>query len=359
MPAWWGAPLSNRQQQRETTVNTDSPPSGSRIDTAIRRHLILLEGFAGLARFTDPGALLEGAERVLQEAFPSSRCTALPVKQGKLDRWQGASPSLLESPLPRIVTNAATTGAPLRDKTGAEMAIPLTVEGTILGVLHLKSTSTSAYSADDERVVSTAALSLAALLDSAHRRLREARAIRDTISTLSAMVEGKDDYTEGHCQRIAEMALAMGIRFRLSATRMDVLTYASLLHDIGKIAVPDRILNKPGRLTDLEFEIMKTHTTVGRRILEGIEQLRDVSLVVEQHHERYDGGGYPNGLAGENILLEARIIAVVDAFDAMTSTRPYRSALPRPESIRRLREGAGGQFDPGVIDAFVRYFIAR
>lgn len=133
------------------------------------------------------------------------------------------------------------------------------------------------------------------------------------------------------------------------------LAHAGLLHDIGKVAIPDAILLKPGPLDDAEFRQMQTHSTIGRQILEPMALLRSVGQIVEQHHERFDGGGYPNRLAGDSILLSARIISVADAFDAMTSTRPYRKALPHDEANHRLRQGKGSQFNPDVVEAFCAY----
>jgi HD-GYP domain-containing protein (c-di-GMP phosphodiesterase class II) len=133
---------------------------------------------------------------------------------------------------------------------------------------------------------------------------------------------------------------------------------AGLLHDIGKVAIPDAILRKPGPLTEEELRLMQTHTTVGRRILEGLPPMRTVARVVEQHHERFDGSGYPHALKGKEILLPARIISVVDAFDAMTSTRPYRRALGRDKAVEELRAGAGSQFDPDVVRVFLQYVLA-
>ena len=174
------------------------------------------------------------------------------------------------------------------------------------------------------------------------------------ILQLARSVEEKDDITEGHCHRLERLAVATGERLRLSPDRLITLSYAAYLHDVGKVMVPDEILNKPGSLTDEEWMEMRKHPEYGEQMLEGKEFLRDAARIVRSHHERYDGSGYPDGLVGEEIPLEARIISVVDAYDAMVSDRPYRKALSNDVAIAELVKNAGSQFDPQVVNAFLR-----
>lgn len=181
------------------------------------------------------------------------------------------------------------------------------------------------------------------------------RSLRQTVTVLSAMVEQRDAYTESHCVHLAEMALGVGVRLGLPAADLDRLTYGGLLHDVGKITLPDAVLLKPGALDSTEFAQMKTHASVGEEVLNRIDFLQEVAPIVGQHHERFDGTGYPRGLRGEQILLEARILAVVDAFDAMTSTRPYRAALSWHEAAAEIQAGTGTQFDPEIASIFLRY----
>lgn len=190
-----------------------------------------------------------------------------------------------------------------------------------------------------------------------HASLRNASrsTLQETVSVLAALIEGRDAYTERHCINLAEMSLAVGLRMGVGGDRLDRLTYGGLLHDIGKISIPDSILNKPGALTEREFEEMKTHAAIGEEILGRIKSLADVGPIVGQHHERYDGGGYPRGLHGEEIVFEARILAVVDTFDAMTTTRPYRPAMPWTRAVEEISSSSGKQFDPEVVDVFLRY----
>jgi HD-GYP domain-containing protein (c-di-GMP phosphodiesterase class II) len=152
------------------------------------------------------------------------------------------------------------------------------------------------------------------------------------------------------------MALCVGRALDLDRSALKRLEFGALFHDIGKIGIPSEILQKPGPLTDAEFEVIKSHPELGERILEPIERLADVRPIVRACHERWDGGGYPDGKRGPGIPLEARIVLVCDAFHAMVTDRPYREALPQAEAVRRLRESAGTQFDPVVVDAFARLY---
>lgn len=158
---------------------------------------------------------------------------------------------------------------------------------------------------------------------------------------------------EGHSERLVRMSHEVGERLGLSIDRMADLRYASFFHDLGKARVPDRILEKEGKLTPDEWDIMEKHTAWGREMLSEAEHLRRVGEIVEQTHERVDGRGYPNELEKEEISLEARIIAVVDAWDAMRTDRPYRDALSREEAIRELKENKGSQFDSRLVEIFL------
>ncbi|HDJ29835.1 MAG TPA: HD-GYP domain-containing protein [Candidatus Acetothermia bacterium] len=173
------------------------------------------------------------------------------------------------------------------------------------------------------------------------------------IMALARSVEEKDEATEGHCSRIERLSLHTGERLGLTGDQLITLSYAAYLHDVGKIKVPDAILNKPGSLTDEEWEEMRRHPDYGAEMLQEKDFLKDAAEIVRAHHERYDGTGYPRGLKGEEIPIEARIISVVDAYDAMTSDRPYRRAMSKEEAFEELKKNAGTQFDPRVVNAFL------
>jgi HD-GYP domain-containing protein (c-di-GMP phosphodiesterase class II) len=191
------------------------------------------------------------------------------------------------------------------------------------------------------------------------RRAEELRAALDavelaysaTVQALASAVEAKDAYTGGHLARVTaygtEACRALG--GDLAAT--PGLEYAFLLHDLGKIGVPDAVLNKAGPLTDEEWALMREHPAIGLRILEGVPHMDVVRAVVYSHHERWDGAGYPEGLKDEQIPLAARVFAAVDAFDAITTDRPYRAAVSLEEALHRLREASGTQFAPDAVEA--------
>jgi HD-GYP domain-containing protein (c-di-GMP phosphodiesterase class II) len=177
---------------------------------------------------------------------------------------------------------------------------------------------------------------------------------RGTVMVLADVVEADDDYTASHCRSVVELCAATGSELDLDSDAMQELEIAALLHDVGKIAIPDSILNKPSRLTEEEFELMKTHTIEGQALLERVGgKLAKVGEIVRSCHERWDGRGYPDGLMGEEIPLPARIVFCCDAYSAMTTDRPYRRAMSHDAAIAELRENAGSQFEPRVVDAVV------
>jgi putative nucleotidyltransferase with HDIG domain len=174
----------------------------------------------------------------------------------------------------------------------------------------------------------------------------------ETIETLNAAVEARDPYTAGHSQRVRRVSLAIGRELRLSAKQLGALGTAALFHDIGKIGMPDSILTKPERLDPAEQRIMREHAVRGAEIVSRISSLNDSVPAIRHHHERWDGLGYPDGLSGNEIPIEAAIIAIADAWDAMTTDRPYASALATDEALLQIHAGKGKQFNPVVVDAF-------
>lgn len=178
------------------------------------------------------------------------------------------------------------------------------------------------------------------------------RVYEQTIDALIAAASQRDKTAEGHSQRVTRYSLAIGKEIGLSYDDLANLKYAAGLHDIGKIAISRKIINKFGKLTEAEFSIMKQHSTIAIRILERVDGLRDAAPIIKHHHERFDGKGYPDGLSGQQIPLGSRIIAVAEAFDILTSDVPWRDAGDQESALREIDACAGTQFDPSVVSAF-------
>lgn len=176
----------------------------------------------------------------------------------------------------------------------------------------------------------------------------------NTVEALVQALEAKDSYTSGHSSRVAQWSVKLAEALKLPEDRVEYIKYAGVLHDIGKIGVSENILNKKDKLEDSEWEMIRNHPVIGQNIIQGIDFLFDVGSVVRYHHERYDGMGYPERIAGEAIPLESRIIAVADTYDAMTSDRSYRKGLSSIEAIVELRRVAGTQLDPQIVEVFCR-----
>jgi putative two-component system response regulator len=178
-------------------------------------------------------------------------------------------------------------------------------------------------------------------------------ATRATLEAFSETIEQKDAYTKGHCNRVCNIAMAMGKAMELSQDEIHIIEGGSLLHDIGKIGISESILNKTSSLTKEEYEIIKTHPVAGERIIFHIELFQPYRPIIRSHHECFDGSGYPDGLKGESIPLDVRIVTLADAFDSMTSNRAYRSALPTEIAIEEIKLCSGTQFDPELVDIFL------
>jgi putative nucleotidyltransferase with HDIG domain len=175
-----------------------------------------------------------------------------------------------------------------------------------------------------------------------------------TVDILASSVAIRDTYTGDHSRRVTLFALLLGEQLHLPAEDLEVIRYAAPLHDIGKIGIADGILRKPGPLTPEEFSVMKTHTTEGAKLVERVPDLRRAIPIIRSHHERWDGHGYPDGLAGEDIPLLARLVAVAEGFDAMAFDTTYRRAMPVEEAFAELERQQGRQYDPQMITAFLQ-----
>jgi putative nucleotidyltransferase with HDIG domain len=185
------------------------------------------------------------------------------------------------------------------------------------------------------------------------------RSYLSTITSLARTVEAKDPYTSGHTERVADIALVLAAELGFDESKLPAINVGAIIHDIGKIGVPDTILLKPGPLDPDEFAEMRRHPEMSSYIVGELDLPIEVKQMVRSHHERYDGGGYPDGLAGERIPLAARILTVADALDAMTSDRPYRNALPLEVALSEIRAKSGTQFCPVVVEALERVMTAH
>ncbi len=242
--------------------------------------------------------------------------------------------------------------------TGAAATLPLAstpmgAAGQKVGCINATETPTGEFTDDDikemEFAAEAAGISLAAQLANANVD----RANYDTIRALAMAVEARDPYTHGHSLRVQAWSTALGREMGLEGDRLATLSLAAELHDVGKIAVPDALLNGRRKLTDNEWMVIRQHPFRGVQMIEHIGFLADALPAILHHHERLDGNGYPEGRKGDEIPLEARILAVVDSYDAMTSERPYRAAMPHEKAAEELRRCAGTQFDERCVDAFL------
>ncbi|MFZ5650339.1 MAG: diguanylate cyclase domain-containing protein, partial [Bacillota bacterium] len=231
---------------------------------------------------------------------------------------------------------------------------PVRAGGKILGTLKVYSPVPRRWSEEEVGYLVTVAGQMGLALENARLYVFLRQYYLSALQALAVALEAKDTYTRGHSVRVARLAKACARVLGLSDEEQEQLYLAALLHDIGKIGVPESILLKPGRLDPAEWEELKSHPVVGARILEPARFPAAAVAAVRHHHEDYGGGGYPGGLTGEEIPLLARVIRVADAYDAMTSDRPYRRGLPAGEAIEELHREAGRQFDPRVVEAFLR-----
>jgi HD-GYP domain-containing protein (c-di-GMP phosphodiesterase class II) len=239
---------------------------------------------------------------------------------------------------------------------GSVMCVPMKIQDRVIGAVYVVSDETIAYSSEDLKLLTVFSSQVAAFIenDRLFRNLQET--FISTVHTLAETIEARDAYTGNHTKRVMDYSVAMGLQLGMPADEMETLKLSAILHDIGKIGIRDDILLKPGRLDEHEFEIIKSHPVLGEKILNNIKQLKHIIPGVKHHHERFDGKGYPDGLAGGGIDLIARIIAVADSFDAMVTDRPYRKGLSGDDAFAELRKHSGTQFDPEIVKAFIEAY---
>ncbi|HLF85484.1 MAG TPA: HD domain-containing phosphohydrolase [Nitrospiria bacterium] len=258
----------------------------------------------------------------------------------------GLEPNLLESMRDGGISSA--------------LCVPLIIKEKVIGVLNLSKTrGEDQFTHSDQEMLSVLCGQAAIAIENARLYMRLEDSYLSTIIALSAAVEARDSYTVGHMHHISEYSTAIAKVLGLSSEEISDIRIAGLLHDLGKIGIPDNILLKPGKLDKTEYDIMKSHPTVGVRIIESIESLKSSSVIIGSHQEQYNGEGYPKGLKGKDIPLGARIVAVADAFDAMTTTRPYRKAMSYKEAFEEIKRYSGTQFDPEVVRCFTKVLKDR
>ncbi|MCK4356545.1 PAS domain S-box protein [Candidatus Bipolaricaulota bacterium] len=260
-------------------------------------------------------------------------------------------------------TVQATRGEERSSLNKSVLYVPMKIEGDVVGVMQVQSTQLNAYTKDDIDL-------LAGLANVAAVAVRNAQLIKETeanaedlqatldgiIKALAATTETRDPYTAGHQQRVTSLAVALAEEMSIPDHQKTGIRVASLLHDIGKMSIPAEILSKPTKLTEMEFALIKNHPKVAYDILRVIDFPWPVADIVLQHHERLNGSGYPNGLKGDEILLEARIICVADVVEAMSSHRPYRPACGLDKALEEIKENAGKLYDPKIVDACLKLF---
>ncbi|KPK96876.1 MAG: hypothetical protein AMK75_07760 [Planctomycetes bacterium SM23_65] len=237
---------------------------------------------------------------------------------------------------------------------GTFICAPLVAKGELLGVIDLnRKSSGDKFSEGDLKLLITMTSQVSVAIDNARLyRLLQENSFR-TVQALATTLEAKDRYTHGHSARVTDYSVRTAQRMKLPAEEVEKLRYAAQLHDVGKIGVDEAILRKPTDLTTEEWDAMQQHPVIGERIITPLDFLSETRPIIRHHHERWDGKGYPDGLRGEHISRLAQIMAVADAYDAMTSERPYRHARSHEDALREIKRCTGTQFAPDVTKEFV------
>jgi putative nucleotidyltransferase with HDIG domain len=389
-----GEPLRSIGTVQDITAQRLTEIALSRVNRALRT---LSAGNEVLVRTSDEETLLRDMCRVIVEsggyrmawvgyAEDDAAKTVRPVAQfgpaeGYVENlnltWDEADPrgrgptgTAIRTHRPVVALDIANepTFAPWRDAAlkrglGSSIALPLIENGRTLGSLNIYAAEPVAFDEQEisllQELASDLAYGIFSLRTRQERHNSEARLrenLVETIRAVSRTVEKRDPYTAGHQQRVAELVVAIAQELGLDAGRIEGLRLGALIHDIGKIYVPAEILNRPGMLTEAEFTIIKSHPQVGYDIVKDVHFPWPLAQMILQHHERLDGSGYPNGLKGEAILLEARILAVADVVEAMAAHRPYRAARGPETALDEIRTNRGLLYDPVVVDACLRLF---
>jgi len=268
--------------------------------------------------------------------------------------------SLMEKGSPVMIQGKDITDKASNGINNSAIGVPLKMKGQVIGAMLLEDKlDGTSFTNDELELLTTLANQAMVAIENAWLYERVKYNYFATIQSLVNALEANDRYTKGHSERVRYLSLELGKYIGLDYRELEVLEHAAILHDIGKIGIDSMVLNKEGKLTASEYGLVKAHPLIGDEILGPIDTLAGVRTTIIQHHERYDGGGYPYGIPGEEISLKARILAVIDTFDAMLTDRPYRRALTLFRAKEELKHGAGSQFDPYIVNAFLDMLEVR
>ncbi|HEY7629619.1 MAG TPA: HD domain-containing phosphohydrolase, partial [Thermoleophilaceae bacterium] len=336
--------------------------------------------FARMASLLDPDEIARVTVEELWKSFGCYLAVILRIHEdGKLrpvagagdlvhemavdfERWeqtlnQGIAGRVARTGEPALIVDTSLdpdfVGHEIQRRGGSELAVPIRVAGEIWGVLNLDSLESGTFDESDLLLIDAVATHAGGALHRSRLFSELESTFTTTLAVLSDALEAKDSYTAAHADDVAEFAVRVAARLGLQDEELRTVRYGALLHDIGKIGVRSEVLNKPGALTADEFEEIKQHTVIGAKMLERIPFFAPVRPIVRSAHERWDGHGYPDGLAGEDIPLGARIVCACDAFHAMTSDRPYSKARSVEAAAAEMLRCSGTQFDPRVVEALI------
>jgi len=297
------------------------------------------------------GDLTVGGSEGLPEDF--DRSLDIPLKPGGVSYW------VMNHNKPRLVANVNKTRefskmSRLGFIRESVICAPLSDKGSVIGTITVANPiDGSEFGPSDLELLTTIAAQASIAIRNARLYEEQESMYLNTVHALVSAIEANDAYTRGHSERVTKLSVALAKKLGIDGDALKQLEQAAILHDIGKIGIDLNLLHKKEKLTPADIDVLKLHPSIGVRILEPIHFLGTVREIIEQHHERFDGNGYPNGLSGDEWRIEGKILAVCDTFDAMTSDRPYRKALSDEVALQEIQDHSGTQFDPRVAAAFV------
>jgi HD-GYP domain-containing protein (c-di-GMP phosphodiesterase class II) len=330
----------------EMAVNQDMDALGEKIAGRLRS--LFSQDLVYIALFQDDGSL--------KPVFAGPSESSTPVSRSIINRmFQTGESFLLEDALNEDSFRKQESIIALCIRSA--LCVPLVHHGKIYGLIYLDKGIPGAYRKEDLEFLRSIGFILAPLIENVHLYQELKHAFYATVQALAETIDKKDPYTGGHTRRVMQYSLTIGLLMGLDETMLEYLKLAAILHDIGKIGVGDSILLKSGRLDEDELTTINRHPQYGADILGHVEQLKEVIPGVRGHHEKYDGTGYPDRLKGPDIPLIARIIAVADSFDAMTTDRPYRKAMSVKDALDELRRNEGPQLDREIVEIFIHHYV--